>query len=273
MAIVLNYKNEIKKRISDLKKRVNNPITLKKLSNHLQMQYTYLSRILNSSHEHLREDTLFEALYYLEFPDIKISLLMNSRILEGSSCEIRRKHASQQISIIQNKEFADAEQRGKVENDLIAQANYMLDPYATIILTAFSISKYRKYPQDLAKFLGLKIEELATIIVKLEKAGLIERGENKFDIIHVKSPRLYFREDNQFMRLHQQQMKQLSMSFLEKTAEDRKKSFMVTFVADEESFHLIKKEFNSFIEKVEHISRNAKPKKTYQLSFDFFDWF
>ncbi len=272
MSSQMNYKSEVKTRLNHLKKRLRHPITLKKLAQHLQIQYTYLSRILNSEDEHLKEDILFEALHYLEFPELKIQLLMNLRILEGSTSRLRKEEASQQIAAILNQEFAETEERGKLESNFLYETDFMLDPYATIVLSSLSILLYKKDPRKLLPILGLEVDQLDAILNKIEKIGFIQRGEGKFNIKKVNTPRLYFRDDNQLMRAHQLNLKQLTLTFLGKISEKRKKSFMTTFVADEKTFDIIKDEFSSFIKKVEKISREAPPKKTYQLSFDLFDW-
>lgn len=268
----LDYKRALKDRVRELSTRAPNPMTLRKLARHLEMQYTYLSRVLNSKDEHLKEDNLFEALNFLEFPATITDLMMNSRIVQGSTSKLRKEQAAKRISILQAKQFQQAEERGKVEAQMVAETAYLLDPLATIVFVSLTIDLYRKDPRKLMDAMSLKRQDLIQLLDKIEAAGLIERGENQFEIKKINSPRLNFRPDHQFVGLHQQQIKLLALGYAQKLQEDRKRSFMVTFAADAPAFEKIKQEFNVFIGKVEEISRKSRAKKTYQLMFDFFDW-
>ena len=106
MAATLDYKRALKDKTKRLSTRVKNPMTLKKLARQLDMQYTYLSRILNSQEEHLKEDALFEALNYLEFSPAQIELYMNVRVLNGSTSPLRREQAAKKVASIQAQQFA-----------------------------------------------------------------------------------------------------------------------------------------------------------------------
>jgi DNA-binding MarR family transcriptional regulator len=272
MSSQLNYKLAIKEQIKFFSTRDANRITQKKLARHLGIQYTYLSRILNSEHEHLKEDLLYEALDYLEFPATRIDFYMNARVLLGSTSESRRDSAAKRIAAIQAEEFSEVEKHGRMEAKVVAETQYMVDPFATIVLASLSIQKYRKHPRLLADQLKLDMSELKAVLDKIEAAGFIERGDDHFDIKKLVSPRLYFSHDHQIMRLHQQQIKLLSLSYLSKISEDRKRSFMATFSADPIAFEKIKDEFKKFLKNVEVISKSAQSKKTYQITFDLFDW-
>lgn len=268
----LDYRTEIKKQVKTLSQRAANPITLKKLARHLDMQYTYLSRILNSHDEHLKEDRLFEALHYLEFSSKRIDYLMDMRIFQGSSSLARKNLAEKRLAKNKEQYESDVQQKGAVEAQVLAETEFMFDPYATIILASLSIAQYRKDPRRIMSYLGLSMDQLKQTLDRIEKAGFIERGEDRLSIKKINQIRFHYNAEHQFMRIHQQQIKNLSQAFLPRLGESRKKSFMVTFVADPASFVAIKKEFDHFLKKVEAIATKAKPQKTYQLNFDFFDW-
>ncbi len=270
--VTQDYKQAIKDRVKELGQRPRNPLTLKKLARHLETQYTYLSRVLNSSQDHMKEDVLFEALHFLEFPEEKIEILMNARILQASTSPIRREQASKRLTTLQSKKFSEVEERGRIESKLVSESAYLLDPLATVIFVSLGVEAIKNDPRKLLDIFGIKRGELLAIMDKIEAAGLIERGEGSLEIKKLISPRLHYRPDHHFMRLHQQQIKFQSLNFIQRLPEERKKAFMVTFAADTEAFEKIKEEFNIFIGKVEGIAKKARPHKVYQLSFDLFDW-
>lgn len=267
-----SYKLAIKKRVKELSRRNSHPITLKKLSQHLEIQYTYLSRLLNSEDEHIKEDSLFEALEFLEFHPSERDYLMQCRILEGSNSPSRVEAAKKVIDKIEFELAKDIEEKGAHEQRVIAETDFMINPFAAIVLASLSIPQIKRDVRLLLKQLNLSQEDLKKTMNTLEAAGFIVRKEDWFKVEKITNSRMHFRPDHPLMRIHQQQIKLISNSFLQSIAEDRKKSVMVTFAADQSSFQDIKEEFQNFIKKVEGIAKTAKPKKTYQMTFDFFDW-
>jgi hypothetical protein len=272
METQLDYKTVIKARVKELGSRSANPITLKKLARHLQIQYTYLSRILNSEHEHLKEDLLYEALHFLEFSQNKIDYVMDLRVLTGSNSASRRSLAEKRVSQNREKFESDIVEKGALEAQLAAETAFMMDPYATIILASLSLKPYKKDPRLFLEPLGLDMEGLKQTLDRIEAAGFIERGEDWLEIKKVQQSRMHFRPDHPLMRLQQQQIKLLSQAKVQKLSDLRKKSVTVTFASDQKAFELIKKEFDVFIQKAQQLAGETTPKKTYQLIFDFFDW-
>jgi len=272
MNMPLDYKKEIKNKVKELSRRPTNPMTLKKLARHLQIQYTYLSKILNSEADHLKEDLLYEALNYLEFSHSKIDFLMNLRVFQGSTSPTRKEFAEKKVALKKTQYESGIEEKGAIESQIVAETEFMFDPYSTIVLASLSIPNVRKDPRRILDSLNLTMEELKAVLDRIEKAGFIERGEDWLTIEKVNQGRFHYRPDHQFTRIHQQQLKSVSQTFLTKIGDTRKRSFMVTFVADQEAFLEIKEDFHKFLNKVETIAKKAKPKKTYQLNFDLFDW-
>lgn len=266
----LNYKKVLKDRLGLLSKRSKNPITLKKVAEHLDIQYTYLSRVLNTEDEHLKEDYLYEALHYLEFQPSEIDYLMQLRILVASHSEARRELARSKIAKLRSQTLKSVEQVSLAEQKMLADSDYLLDPYAVLFFVSFSIERYRKDPFLFGQSLGLSRQKVKVTLEKIEKAGLIKINEGVIKIINTN--RIHYQADHFLTRLHQQQLKMLSIQKLQTLSENEKKSFMVTFTGDSEAKSKILEKFNVFIGQVEQIATKAKQTNLYQLNFDLFDW-
>ncbi len=267
-----DYKKVIRDSLKVLSSRSHHPITLKKLALHLEMQYTYLSRLLNSEREHIKEDTLFEILSFLEFPEERIEALMNVRILQGSSSTKRKETAGKKLGKTINKKFSEIEQASAKEK-LQVESAYLLDPVATLAFVALTMDENRRDPRRLQTILRLSRNELISVLEKIEAAGLIIRGEDPFEIKKLLSNKLHYSPGHTLIRLHQQQLALYSLQCLQRIPEDRKKVFMATFTADSEAFQKIQKRFQEFIETIETLSSRGKSEKLYQLNFQLFDWF
>ena len=74
------------------------------------------------------------------------------------------------------------------------------------------------------------------------------------------------------MRAHQQLMRSLCSAQILKIKDEDKKSFMVTFGADENAVKMIKAKFLNFLSEIEPLVVEAKSENAYQLTFDLFKW-
>ncbi len=61
-----NYKDILKVRLKELKTR-KRFLTFRRVADHLNLQATYLSKVLNNEAHHLSEDDLYSACKLLEF--------------------------------------------------------------------------------------------------------------------------------------------------------------------------------------------------------------
>src|SRR4051812_34567983 len=105
-----DYKSEIKKRIAWLKSQ-GRPLTLKRIAERIGVQYTYLSKILNSVSLHLGEDDIFAIAQQLELHPHEIELWLLMRSYCGSVNADRKKLLWEALERAQASQIVSAEIR------------------------------------------------------------------------------------------------------------------------------------------------------------------
>lgn len=267
-----DYKQALKDRVSFLKAG-SIQWTFKKLADKIPVQYTFLSKVLNSTESHLNEDHLFRAAMSLDFlPDeIDYLLLLRSSAITG---EFNRKEfLTKKIENIKKLRSISANHSSLSSIDLQQEMAYLLNPLCMLIHVALSIPDIQKNPQSLCSLLGLSHAKLRQILELLEANNFIELGEKKFEVIEVKDAITHFGREHPLMRIHQTTLKSSLQNRLNQTQEDFKESFFVTFLMDDKGFEKIQNLFKKFIADVQQIKNEAEDTNVFQLSFDMLKWF
>jgi len=261
-----NYKQLFKKLIKD-----NGKYTLKKIAAKIDIQYTYLSKVLKDESRHLSEDHVFAVCNLMELHSDEIDYVFLLRSIATTSDTKRKNYIKKKLGTIRSARSLKASVKEFNTRQLNREMEYLFDPYALIVVISLTIKKYRDNPRLLCANLGISPKKLREILQKLDQLEFIQLNKNSVE--SVLTPQFHYGTNHPLMRAHQSILKKLCASQIIKITEDEKKSFMVTFSANESAFSKIKDKFQVFIKEVETIVTKAEPENTYQLNFDFFKWF
>jgi uncharacterized protein (TIGR02147 family) len=267
-----DYKQVIKDRLKDLKK--DRPkFNLNYLSTVLDIQYTFLSKVMNSDSHHLSEDQVFTIGQTLELLDDDIEYLLLLRSYQASGNKVRKNYLFKKISAIQKSRNLSVNTEKPVAHDLGDEVRYLMDHQAMLVLTALSIKAVQKKPHMLDSLLGLEHARVKEILELLERMGRIEYDHKTREIKKLLTPRTHFGKDHPLIRTHQLVMKTAltQMSFAKN--EEKKENLFATFTTDAAGFEKIKKQIKNFIAEIQKITREHTHTGVYQMNLDCIEIF
>jgi hypothetical protein len=270
-----DYKSLLKERAKWI--RAHKPsVTLKKIAQRVPMQYTYLSKALNDEQTQLNEDHLFRICRELELLPLETDFVLLLRAHASAQDADRKSHLGARIdTLVKKREVTAAEHRefSMSSDHLMREMSYLLDPLAMIVHLALAIKEFRQDPRRLCAHLGITSGRLKELLRVLHANGLIELGEDPFEIKDRPNKRIHYGKDHPLMRIATDRMKTILHSRLQVTGEEDKESFLVTFTMDDEGFEKAKVAFRKFITELQAVSVPAPSEHLYQMSFDLLKWF
>lgn len=264
-----NYKDVLKSLI-ELKRESEPELTNKVLASRIPIQATYLSKFFNDDESHLKDETLFRLGKIIGLTDYESDYLTLLKNYETSDTPERREFLYKKI---QDEKKLRENQGGMagLSNRIALESRYLLNPKCMLVQMALYIPAYRENCRLLCAPLNITLNQLLLILDLIEENGFLVRGEDPFDIEEVKVANFHI-ESHELMRIHQTLFKTLIPARLQETAEEDKKSFLVTFNMDETSYQQCLESFNRFISETKKIADKSRPEGVYQLSFDLFKW-
>ncbi len=267
-----DYKELLKEQIRWLKEKRPH-FTLRWLADAVDIQYTYLSKVLNDDSTHLNEDQLHRVAVALEFLVDEVDFLQLLRSYSVTRDSQRRDYLIRKIEEISSKRVVRADYQKWTEDEITGQMSYLIDPVALLVLVALEIEALRVNPMALCSHLGITHAKLQAVLATLSRAGSIILGRSAFEVVEVKEQTLHFGREHPLMRIHQSLIKTQLQSRLSQTAEEDKESFVATFVMDSVGKQRVKSLFQSFLAEVQAIYKESSHQQIYQMSFDLVKWF
>jgi uncharacterized protein (TIGR02147 family) len=267
-----DYKKVIKDRLKDLK-RTKAKFTLQYLADVLGIQYTFLSKVMNSPDHQLNEDQVFTVSYALEFLDDEVEYLLLLRSYQATGNRTRKDFLFQRISSLQKQHHLSLNTVKTAPSAFMEDMTYLMDYRVVIAHTALSIKQIQKTPSLLCPILGIDIAHLKQILVLLDRTGRIKLDMKSGEVLEILHPRIHFGKDHPLTRTHQLIMKSAlnQMSFTK--SEEKKENLFVTFTMDAEGFEKIRKRIKEFTTDVQKIAMDSKDSGVYQLNLDFVEVF
>jgi uncharacterized protein (TIGR02147 family) len=267
-----DYKEALQQVLKKTKSR-DPQTTLRSLAVKVRVQYTYLSRVLNSKQAHLSEDQLYALSLALQlFPD-EIEFLLLLRSYQTTEIPNRREAIFAKIENISQQKKTRADYVGDESVGSNHDLHYLLNPICVIIHVALLIKDYQKNPRLLCASLGISVADLRELLRILDSSGYIDIDPtDAFKVIAVKSKHPHFTRTHPLMRAHQSLLKNAMNGRLAQTSEEVKESRMVTFTANAQFFEALRKHFDEFMKEVQKSAGAGKHTHLYQLNFDFLRW-
>lgn len=262
-----DYKESIRQQLQFLRK--NKPsINLQKLASSIGIQYTFLSKVLNSQTHHLSEDHLYKAATFLELTADEIDFLMLLRAKLNSTDNNRKAYLEKQIKSLQQQRFTSADNQGKNLIQSEFDIKYLFDPFTMVVHIALFIDDFRKNPKKLSPLLGLTLNKLEDYLIVLEKLDYIKTKNSPFEIIEVFKKYPHFGPEHPLTRIHQLSIKSFLLNRLPHTPESDKESLFVTFTMDNQGFQQIKQMFRKFLGDAQKVTFDCRHQHLYQMNFD-----
>ncbi len=267
-----DYKPLLKERLREARARKKN-WTFKKIADHLGIQATYLSKVLNSDSHHLGEEDLWLACKTLDFFPEESEFILLLRAQAIAKKNERKNELGLRIETLRDQRKLTTEISRTDSSSFTNEMDYLLNPLGVVLYAALSVDALRENVRLVGNSLGLKTPQLKDLLRVLERNDLVVLDPtDSLNVLKVKARRTHFSKDHPLMRTYQHLFKTAIQSRLSTTPEEEKQCLMATFTMDQAGFEELKKEFQVFLKKAEHISKRARHKEVYQLCFDMFRW-
>lgn len=264
-----SYKTVLRERVKSLR-REDPSLSLRRLAEVGRIQYTYLSRVLNSDDIHLSDDVLFEMARFLRYSAEQIDFLLLLKASHSATSSHRRADAEAKLAAVREARKIDAVVRSGEPVD--REISYLLDPYCVLVHISLYVTRYRQDLESLALDLGLSRPRLDEILAKLAAAGFISFDPERAHVSELHAERLHYDTTHPLIRAHQTLLRLAAGARMLNLEEERRLSFVAAFTGDEATLAAVKGEFNSFIGRIQKLSEQAKEACPYYLQFDFFRW-
>ena len=268
----LDYKLAIKDRVKEMKKS-KPKFSVLYLSEILGIQYTFLSKVLNSDTHHLNEDQLFIAGQTLEFLHDEIDYLLLLRSYGATSDKNRKNFLFQRISTVQKQNNLSVNSAKPQQSQFDDDMKYLLSYHNIIIHVALSIKEVQKNPYMLSTYLGLDFSQIREALIMLDRMGQIEYDQKSNQIKKVQNTRTHFGKDHPLTRTHQLVMKTFLNQKSFGVAEEKKENMFFTFTTDKNGFDKIKKKIKEFAGEIQKTTFESEHTGVYQLNLDFLEVF
>lgn len=266
----LDYKLAIKDRIKDLK-RDKPKFSVLYISEILNIQYTFLSKVLNSSTHHLNEDQIFLTGQRLEFLHDEIDYLLLLRSYGATQDQNRKNFLFQRISSLQKQQTLSVNSAKPQPSQFDDDMKYLMNYHNIIIHVALSIKAVQKNPYMLSTYLGLDFNQIRETLIMLDRMGQIEYDQKNNQIKKVQNNRTHFGKDHPLTRTHQLVMKTYLNQKSFGLAEEKKENMFFTFTTDQNGFDQIKLKIKDFASEIQKITFNTQHTGVYQLNLDFLE--
>ena len=267
------YREYLRESCNELKAQPNQQFRYALLARFIEIQATYLSRVLNGS-AHLNADQLARACEYFLLNDEETEFLLLLLDWEKSSYPSRKKRLFNKIEALRKTRNGTAAYlKAKIlEIDYREKmSKYFLEPFAPVIHAFFSIDRFARNPKLIGIELGLSEQKLKQVLSLLETLGLIVYDDNlkKYTMTQ---EHLHLDKESDVNESYQKLTRIVSSEFCSRLSNQEKHQYCVSFGATPESYRAVHQEFNQFIAKVEKIVRGSSAQGIYQLNFQLFPW-
>jgi uncharacterized protein (TIGR02147 family) len=266
-----DYRKAIKSRFKEVQKR-RAGLTWRRIASEIHVQYTYLSKVLNSDTVHLNEDHLFLICRTLEFFPNEIEFIMLLRQYVNSKDSEHQNYLLGRINELRRIKKLAVSPETLSSDNLDSQIKYLFEPLCQVVHMALDLKEYRQDPRRLCSQLSIHIHQLREILRILSQNNFIELEEDGLNLRKVHPTKIHFGPDHPLMQYHLNALKGQLLAKLVNTPQKDKYSFIATFGSDDAAFQKIRAEFQEFLNKVEKTSSRSRCDHVYQLNFDFLKW-
>lgn len=267
-----DYKKFIKDRIKFIKKKKPH-FSMHYLSDKLDIQYTFLSKILNSDTHHLSEDHLFKTSEIFELLSDETDFLFLLKSFQSTQSSNRKLFLEKKISAIQKSNLLSVNLAKSNTSYFADEMSYLMDYFASVVHVSLGINGIKSNPDLLSHYLRIDTEKLKILLDLLDRLGLIEYNKKSNEIKKINNLKLHYGKDHPLTRTHQIVMKSHlnQNSFIR--AEQEKENLFYTFTTDKVGFDKIKKSIHRFVKEVQSITIEHQHTGVYQLNIDFVELF
>ncbi len=267
-----NYKSLIRGKVKTLKRK-NREMSLKKLAALIPMQYTFLSKVLNDEQTHLSRTHLYSISTILQLTLEESEYLFLLRDYDATTHPELKKHFARKLEKLKkNKLIQDARFAEGNSTRLTSEVNYLFEPLAVLTHVYLMIESYRKEPRKIAFELGIPLDHLKQIILELANLEIVELEEGTTKVERVLEHRLHYPYTHPLMQNHQKLMRNYCSNEIHKLSPQNKKSFLLSFVSDKETYAKIQDKFDKFIVEANALIKESRNEDVYQLNLDLFMW-
>jgi uncharacterized protein (TIGR02147 family) len=240
------------------------------LADSIRIPKSYLSKVLHAKAD-LSPDQLHLACVHLQMNEDEFAYMDLLLEYARTGLTARRKRLEHRIAEIQH-EHASAEEYLSAPvaaaDQIQGQAEYFLDPWASIVHMALLIPRFRDDLLLLSRQLGLTLARLNETIILLEKLRFIERKQKKLHVLveqmHLPPSSLY--------RAWRSGLRSIGAAKVESINEAQSYSFSAVFTCDKKTEKLIRVKFLEMLKEVESSVGSSTSSDVYQIEIGMFPW-
>lgn len=265
-----SYKKILTLTLEEKRKNLGRAYTYEAMAKYCQIQKTYLSRVF-SGKGRLSSDQLYLACEFLGLSSKERDFAFVLLELENSQIPARRRQFEEKIKAIraEHRRTEAHIQTTAVEAQAEGLASYYLDPILQLIHMYLTIPAFAREPRLVGESLGLIPHKLKEAVMKLERLGILKRGNEGVEVLikemHLSSKSELFAPYRTLLRVKANEQ-------LQRLSEPEAYSFSVLFSADRRAKDQIHQDFLSFLKQAQSQVKKAKEVEVYQMNFDLFGW-
>lgn len=260
----LDYRDFIK----TLVEKKPSPHSYQSLAQAMQMQKSYLSRILKGSGQ-LNQDQGYHLAGHLGLSDSEQDYLEMIIEYDRTALQKRKKNLKAKIQQIQKSKIQSKEFLSKSVHEQTL-SDYYLNPWLQIVHLALLVEGVSKDNHlKIAGKLGLTEKRLSETVQKLLDLNLIEVKAGRF---FNKSKGMHLSAQHPLTAVNHSLFRTATAAKVQQLDPEELYSFTASITADSDTFLEIKAEFLSFLKKIEPYIDKAPSKDVYQIHFDLFPW-
>lgn len=266
----LNNYREIVSLAVTTRKRIDPSFTFNRLSEHIRVQKSHLSKVLNGRAE-FTSDQLYQVCDYLGFTNKEeeylFLLLEESRTAHAKRKKLLKKRIREfQLQQLDTKHFTDATAANTISHDV---SDYYLDPTTQLVHIALCVPRFQKKPTDIAGELGVSKQKCIDAFERLLKMSLIRRDGDSFS---VEVDKLHLPRESPVYGAWRARIRMAALAKMDNATQDQVQSISVVFSGDESLRIQFQKRFLELLKEFERLSNQAEQRHVYQMNFDLFPW-
>jgi uncharacterized protein (TIGR02147 family) len=265
-----NCYRAVLREVVEARKALDQDKNFEHLADSIRIPKSYLSKVLHGKAD-LSPDQLHLACAHLQMSDEEFDYMDLLLEFARTGLAARKKRLEQHIAAIQHEHTSAEEYLNApvaAADQIQGQAEYFLDPWASVIHMALLIPRFRDDLQLLARHLGLASARLNETIILLEKLRFIERKQKKI-VVLVEQMHL---PPSSLFRAWRSGLRTIGASKMESLNEAQSYSFSAVFTCDKKTEKLIRVRLLEMLKEVESAVGAAASTDVYQIEIGMFPW-
>jgi len=265
-----NYRTILKEALLEKKASIGTAFTFQNMAKACRVQKTYLSKVLNDR-GHLNGDQLYLACDYLGFNGEERDFIFLIFEQERTVVQKRKTELQTQISSLKKRH---ARTEAHLESKILPTGSenfqeYYLDPNLQIIHMFLTIDRFARNTALIGEKLHLRADILADALRKLQRLGIVEMRESKFQVV---LDNIHLPKGSDLYPPYRSLLRAKANGWVDRLPADKSYNFSAIFSTTPRTKQKIHMAFLDFLKSAQEMAGKTKSEEVYQMNFDLFGW-